>query len=102
MKGSTYRRCYCRDAVTGKPLGKSCPKLATRKHGTYSIRQELPQRADGSRRAFNRAGYTTLKEAQTDLDRIRALLSVPDADDPEGVEQITGLLEQIADEKAPL
>ncbi|WP_335970936.1 site-specific integrase [Streptomyces sp. CA2R106] len=102
MKGSTYRRCYCRDSETGKPLGKSCPKLATRKHGTYSIRQELPQRTDGSRRAFNRAGYTTLKEAQTDLDRIRALLGVPRADDPEGIEQITDLLEQVADEKAPI
>ncbi|MFC4033695.1 tyrosine recombinase XerC [Streptomyces polygonati] len=102
MKGSTYRRCYCRDPHTGKPLGKSCPKLTTRKHGTYSVRQELPQRPDGTRRAFNRAGYTTLKDAQTDLDRIRALLGIPDADDPEGIEQITDLLERIADEKAPL
>ena len=27
LKGSTYRRCYCRDPKTGKPLGKNCPKL---------------------------------------------------------------------------
>ncbi|MCZ4120822.1 site-specific integrase, partial [Streptomyces sp. H39-S7] len=102
MKGSTYRRCYCRDAGTGKPLGKSCPKLKTRKHGTYSVRQELPQRADGSRRAFNRSGYETAKEAQAELDRIRALLGIPDADDPEALAAIADMLEQAADAKSPL
>jgi hypothetical protein len=85
LKGSTYRRCYCRDAETGKPLGKACPQLKTRKHGTYSVRQELPAREDGARRAFNRAGYITLKEAQADLDHIRSLLGIPDSDDAEGV-----------------
>lgn len=102
MKGSTYRRCYCREPRTGKPLGKSCPKLATRKPGTYSVRQELPQHPDGSRRAFNRAGYPTLKEAQADLDRIRALLGVPGTDDTDGTALIADMLEQLADEKAPL
>ena len=103
MKGSTYRRCYCRDPETGKPLGKACPKLqGSRKHGTYSIRQELPQHDDGSRRAFNRAGYASLKEAQADLDRVRALLAIPDADDAEGIARIAALLQQIADEKVPL
>jgi hypothetical protein len=102
VKGSTYRRCYCRDPKAGKPYGKSCPKLASRRHGTYSIRQELPNRADGSRRSFNRAGYATLKEAQADLDHVRALLGIPDADDSEGLAQIAELLERIADEKAPL
>ena len=103
MKGSTYRRCYCRDPQTGKPLGKACPKLqGSRKHGTYSIRQELPQHDVGSRRAFNRAGYASLKDAQADLDRVRALLAIPDTDDAEGLARIAALLEQIADEKAPL
>ncbi|GAA3911819.1 hypothetical protein GCM10023084_74860 [Streptomyces lacrimifluminis] len=46
MKGSTHRRCYCRDPETGKPLGKNCPKLSSRKHGSYSIRQELPPTED--------------------------------------------------------
>ncbi|MCI0383629.1 tyrosine recombinase XerC [Streptomyces sp. CNQ085] len=102
MKGSTHRRCYCRDPHTGRPLGKKCPKLAGRKHGTYSIRQELPPREDGARRSFSRAGYDTLKAAQTDLDHVRALLALPDADDPEDVERIAELLEQVADDKAPL
>ena len=54
MKGSTYQRCYCRDADTGKPLGKACPKLSSRKHGSYALRQELPNRPDGTRRSCGR------------------------------------------------
>ncbi|WP_406307980.1 site-specific integrase [Streptomyces griseoaurantiacus] len=102
MKGSTHRRCYCRDPKTGKPLGKNCPKLASRKHGSYSIRQELPPREDGTRRSFSRAGYDSLKAAQADLDHVRALVGLADADDAEGLAQIAELLERVADEKAPL
>ncbi|MBC9730446.1 tyrosine recombinase XerC [Streptomyces sp. TRM68367] len=102
MKGSTHRRCYCRDAHTGKPLGKQCPKLSSRKHGSYSIRQELPPREDGTRRSFSRAGYESLKAAQADLDHVRALVGLADADDAEGLAQIAELLEKVAEEKAPL
>ncbi|MFF0445810.1 tyrosine-type recombinase/integrase [Streptomyces sp. NPDC004609] len=102
MKGSTHRRCYCRDPHTGKPLGKQCPKLSSRKHGSYSIRQELPPREDGTRRSFSRAGYDTLKAAQADLDHVRALLGLTDTDDPEGMSLIAAMLEEIGDEKAPL
>ncbi|WP_269855187.1 tyrosine-type recombinase/integrase [Streptomyces sp. RPT161] len=102
MKGSTHRRCYCRDPKTGKPLGKSCPKLASRKHGSYSIRQELPPREEGSRRSFSRAGYESLKAAQADLDHVRALLGLADADDPEGVALIAAMLEEVGAEKTPL
>ncbi|MFI5984300.1 tyrosine recombinase XerC [Streptomyces sp. NPDC051555] len=102
MKGSTHRRCYCRDPKTGKPLGKTCPKLSSRRHGSYSVRQELPPREDGTRRSFNRAGYESLKAAQADLDHVRALLGIPAADDPESVASVAALLEQVADEKAPL
>ncbi|MFF3273144.1 tyrosine recombinase XerC [Streptomyces chrestomyceticus] len=102
MKGSTHRRCYCRDPHTGKPLGKKCPKLTNRKHGTYSIRQELPSREDGTRRSFSRAGYDSLKDAQADLDHVRALLGLADSDDAEGLDQVAELLEKVADEKAPL
>lgn len=102
MKGSTHRRCYCRDPHTGKPLGKKCPKLTTRKHGTYSIRQELPLSEDGARRSFSRAGYETIKSAQADLDHVRALLGLADSDDPEGLSQVAAMLEDVADQKAPL
>ncbi|WP_059010607.1 tyrosine-type recombinase/integrase [Streptomyces specialis] len=102
MKGSTHRRCYCRDPQTGKPLGKSCPNLAKRNHGYYSVRQELPPREDGSRRSFSRAGFASLKDAQAALDHVRALLALADADDPEAVAKVTELLERVADEKTPL
>jgi integrase len=102
MKGSTYQRCYCRDADTGKPLGKACPKLSSRKHGSYALRQELPNRPDGTRRSFNRSGYESRKTAQADLDQVRELLHIPDADDPEALAQIADLLEKVADEKSPL
>lgn len=102
MKGSTYRRCYCR-GEDGKPLGKACPQLSSKRHGVYAVRQELPAREDGSRRSFSRSGYTSAKAAQDDLDHLRALLALPDGDDTEGQVRIGDLLEQVSrDKKAPL
>ncbi|MEU3318890.1 site-specific integrase [Streptomyces sp. NPDC006785] len=102
MKGSTYRRCYCRDD-DGKALGKACPQLSSRRHGVYAVRQELPARGDGTRRSFSRSGYDTAKKAQEDLDRVRALLDLPDGDDADGQVRIGDLLENVSkDKKAPL
>ncbi|MFJ3909559.1 tyrosine-type recombinase/integrase [Streptomyces vinaceus] len=102
MKGSTYRRCSCRDPKTGKELGTSCPKRNSRNHCTYSIRQELPPRKDGSRRSFARGGYTNAKAAQADLDHVRALLGLAEADDPEGVQLLAEMLAEVSSEKLPL
>ncbi|MET4661694.1 hypothetical protein ABID80_005443 [Streptomyces sp. PvP037] len=85
-----------------EPLGRQCPKLSSRKHGSYSIRQERPPREDGTRRSFSRAGYESLKAAQADLDHIRALLGLADTDDPEGMALIAAMLEEVEDEKSPL
>lgn len=92
MKGSTYRRCSCRDPKTGKELGTSCPKRNSRNHCTYSVRQELSPREDGSRRSFARGGYASLKAAQADLDHVRALLGLADSNDSEGTELIAEML----------
>ncbi|MFB7367141.1 tyrosine-type recombinase/integrase [Streptomyces hydrogenans] len=102
MKGSTYRRCSCRDPKTGKELGASCPKRNSRNHCTYSIRQELPPREDGSRRSFARGGYGSLKAAQADLDHVRALLGLAEVDDPEGVQLVAAMLAEVSGEKLPL
>ncbi|MFJ3636203.1 tyrosine-type recombinase/integrase [Streptomyces sp. NPDC090112] len=102
MKGSTYRRCSCRDPKTGKELGTSCPKRNSRNHCTYSIRQELPFREDGSRRSFARGGYTNIKAAQADLDHVRALLGLAKADDPEGIQLVADMLAEVSGEKLPL
>ncbi|MGW2276388.1 tyrosine-type recombinase/integrase [Streptomyces sp. NPDC001770] len=102
MKGSTYRRCSCRDPKTGRELGTACPKRGTRNHCSYSIRQELPSREDGSRRSFARGGYSSLKAAQSDLDHVRALLGLVETDDREGTELIAAMLAEVSGEKAPL
>jgi len=98
MKGSTYRRCYCRDEI-GKALNKACPQLSSRRHGVWAVRQELPPRADGGRRSFSRSGYATAKDAQADLDKVRALLDLPDADDADGQVRIGDLLEEVSKNK---
>jgi integrase len=102
LKGSTYRRCSCRDPKTGKELGASCPKRNSRNHCTYSIRQELPPRDDGSRRSFARGGYSSLKAAQADLDHVRALMGLAESDDSEGVQLIAEMLAEVSGEKLPL
>ncbi|MEV6329602.1 tyrosine-type recombinase/integrase [Streptomyces sp. NPDC051909] len=90
-KGTTTRRCYCR-GKDGKPLGTDCPKRKQRKHGVWAIRQELPPTLDGDRRLFRRAGYDTQTDAQTDLDKVRALLNIADNDDTEGRARLGDLL----------
>ncbi|MFG2676182.1 tyrosine-type recombinase/integrase [Streptomyces sp. NPDC048445] len=102
MKGSTYRRCSCRDPKSGKELGTSCPKRNSRNHCTYSVRQELSPREDGSRRSFARGGYGSLKAAQADLDHVRALLGLAESDDPEGTELIAEMLAEVSRERSPL
>lgn len=102
MKGSTYRRCYCRDG-DGKPLGKACPQLTSRRHGVYAVRQELPARGDGGRRSFSRGGYESAKTAQDALDQVRALLALPDGDDTVALTKVGDLLEAVSkDKNAPL
>jgi integrase len=102
MKGSTYRRCYCR-GEDGKPLGKACPQLSSRRHGTWAVRQELPATAEGKRRSFSRSGYDTSKTAQAALDHLRALLALPEHDDAEGQLAVGDLLDELSrDSRAEL
>ncbi|KJK58556.1 integrase, partial [Saccharothrix sp. ST-888] len=102
MKGSTYRRCACRNPETGKQWGQACPKFSQKRHGLWGLRQELPSRPDGKRRIFRRGGYASAGAAQTDLDHVRSLLALPDADDDEGHSRIADLLELVAKERSPL
>lgn len=49
MKGTTYKRCGCRNPDTGKPWGTRCPRLRRRggawssEHGIWHYQAELPQ-----------------------------------------------------------
>ena len=66
MKGSTYKRCGCKDAA-GKPLGTDCPRLKGRSHGTWYYYAELPATDGGPRRRQRRGGFATQRDAQAAL-----------------------------------
>lgn len=100
--GTVTRRCSCRNPDTGKNYGKSCPKLKNRRHGTWSIRHELTNRRDGTRREFRRSGFETSADANKEISKVRALLAIPDEDDPAGHMAISDMLEDCAKKKEPL
>jgi hypothetical protein len=39
--GSTFKRCGCRDPRTGRQLGRRCPRLRERGHGSWYLAVEL-------------------------------------------------------------
>jgi integrase len=70
VKGSTFKRCGCRDPETGKKYGESkCPRLysdkrADRGHGRWWGRYDVPPGPDGRRRQRKIGPYPTQTEAQ--------------------------------------
>lgn len=99
--GGISKRCECRDPDTGRRLGGKCPQLKRRGHGRYRVIQELPAGEDGKRRRFERTGYATAAEAQTDLDRIRAILDLAGGDE-DALRRVGDLLAAVARERAPI
>jgi hypothetical protein len=91
--GGVSKRCECRSS-DGKLLGTACPQLAKKNHGAPFVRQELPLDADGKRRQFRRTGYASVKEAQADLDRVRAILELP-GDDEDAQMRVGDLLQNL-------
>lgn len=87
MKGSTYKRCGCRNPDTNKPWGAQCPRLRRRNgswnpdHGVWHIQVELPARADGTRRPLRRGGFDTQRAAEDATDTIKGLLALADPGD---------------------
>ncbi|WP_433080070.1 tyrosine-type recombinase/integrase [Dactylosporangium sp. CA-052675] len=87
MKGTTFKRCSCRDSATGRRVGQSCPQLRrpgggwSRSHGQWYWQIELPADADGARRPLRHGVYSTQADADTVLDQIRAALAVADPTD---------------------
>jgi integrase len=74
MRGSTFKRCGCRDEA-GKLLGTRCPMLRGSKHGTWYYSIDLPH-GDGSRRRLKRGGFPTQRSAQEALQRVSSRLAV--------------------------
>ncbi|MGJ5898589.1 tyrosine-type recombinase/integrase [Streptomyces niveiscabiei] len=99
--GGISKRCECR-GPDGKRLGQKCPRLSKRSHGKHRVSQELPVDAEGKRRRFQRTGYVELKDAQKDLDRIRAILDLPDDDDEDGLRRVGDLLDELSASRSPI
>lgn len=98
--GGISKRCECR-GPEGKRLGSKCPDLSKRSHGTYQLRQELPATAEGERRTFRRTGYAGVKDAQADLDRIRAILDLAGGDD-DAQQRVGDLLANLMKTRGPI
>lgn len=73
MKGTTYKRCRCRDAA-GVDVGATCPRLRRKdgtwnpRHGTWAYRLELEPGPGGKRRTPRKSGFASEAEAQEALD----------------------------------
>ena len=100
-RGSTYKRCGCRDPETGKKLGASCPKLKRSNgtwnpnHGAWHYRVELPAGEHDKRRPLRRGSFDSQDAAQAELDQVRTLLAIPDEDDTPGLRQIAEMIEEV-------
>lgn len=82
MKGSTFKRCSCKDPATGREIGRECPDLAKKGHGTwgYSVRLETSTK----RRELRRLGFarkTGKDSAEAALDHVGDLVKLAGADD---------------------
>ncbi len=76
MKGSTYKRCKCRDD-NGKELGQSCPKIRRKngtwnpRHGAWYFRLETEAGKNAKRRTVRRGGFNSQDDAQRALDEAK-------------------------------
>jgi integrase len=69
VKGSTFKRCGCRDA-SGRLLGQGCPKLRSTKHGTWYYQLRVAGRPN----PYKRGGFPSAREANAALDDLRVRL----------------------------
>ncbi|RZU31170.1 phage integrase family protein [Blastococcus saxobsidens] len=73
MKGSTHKRCGCRDE-DGRQYGSRCPKLGRKGHGKWWGRYDAPRAADGKRRQEKLGPFDTKAEADAALaDAVQAI-----------------------------
>ena len=81
-EGTTYKRCMCRDVLTGRELGVRCPKLKRKDgsyapgHGHWAFQYELPRTVEGKRRQARRMGLASQDEALQELGQVRELLKL--------------------------
>jgi integrase len=76
-KWSTPKRCNCKDA-NGKELGRTCPKLSGRHHGTVGYSTRIP--TTSGVRELRRFGFATKSEADKAATQIWDLIKLGGAD----------------------
>jgi hypothetical protein len=60
--GGVFKRCGCRDTLSGRLLGTACPALAERGHGSWYFDCAVPG-LQGRRERIRRGGYASRREA---------------------------------------
>jgi integrase len=73
-KWSTPKRCTCRDRRTGRELGRACPKLAQRHHGTVGYSTRIP--TSKGTRELRRFGFPTKGKADAAAGQVWELISL--------------------------
>ena len=76
-KWSTPKRCNCKDA-DGKELGRTCPKLTGRHHGTVGYTTRIP--TSSGVRELRRFGFATKGEADKAAIQVWDLIKLGGAD----------------------
>ena len=69
-QGSVFRRCGCRDQLTGRLRGAGCPELSSARHGSWYFSIDLPAAA-GGRRRMRRGGFASRAAAAAVLEALR-------------------------------
>jgi hypothetical protein len=77
-RGRTFKRCSCRDEVTGKQFGSRCPDLARRHHGRWEFAIWIDTTT--GRRELKRGGFGRESEAADAVARVTELVRLA-ADD---------------------
>ena len=101
MKGSTFKRCGCRDSDE-KPLGDRCLHLRKPSHGSWFYRADIgSDPATGKRREQRKGGFRTAKEAEAALAQVVAAVTTGEHRHDGGVtvgEWLTGWLARKVDD----
>jgi hypothetical protein len=78
-----FKRCSCRNPISGESLGVGCPRLSDDRHGSWYFSLELPAGRDGGRQRMRRGGFGSREAAEQarayllgkDVDPDRALVT---------------------------
>ena len=100
---SARPRCGCRDSMSGRHLGASCPRLTNGRHGnwTWQVRgRELQDLVPAGK--LRGGGHATKREALAQGDEVRRLLDVVAVGDTDALWQVADMLITLLGRQEPL